>query len=121
MGPPPPRIPLYHRLMMGAGLRRAGVYVVAAVLVVVAGLFAAHLARPGDPYDSVRVEGVSPGATGGTAETRAVQWDSAHGRGVVDVQESDGVVRRYYMEDKGDGGTRVWGGTEVEPGSDSNG
>jgi len=107
--------------MMGAGLRRAGVYVVAAVLVVVAGLFAARLARPADPHASVRVEGVSPGAAGGTAETRAVQWNSAHGRGVVGVLESDGVVRRYYMEDKGNGGTRVWGGTEVEPGSENNG
>ncbi len=106
--------------MMGAAFRRAGVYVVAAVLVVVVGFFATRLAKPADPYASVRVEGVSSGASG-AAETRAVQWDSAHGRGVVDVQDSDGVVRRYYMEDKGNGGTRVWGGTEVEPGSEDSG
>ena len=112
MGPPPPRIPLYHRLMMGAGLRRAMVYVIAAVLVVVAGFYATRLARPDDPYDAVRVEGVSPGSDQRGAQTEAVQWDSEHGRGMADVRESDGVVRRYYMQNDG-GSMRVWGGDEA--------
>lgn len=100
--------------MMGAGLRRAGVYVVAAILVVVAGLYAARWARPSDPYRSVEVIGLSSGGGDASAETKSVHWDSARGRGVVDVQESDGVVRRYYMESGSGGGTRVWGGAAVE-------
>jgi len=115
MGPPPPRIPLYHRLLMGAGLRRATVYVIAAVLVIAAGFVAARLATPSDPYGEVRVEGVPPGSSGGSGRTEAMGWDAEQGRGVIDVRESDGVMRRYYMEDKGEEGVRVWGGVEVAP------
>jgi hypothetical protein len=97
---------------MGAGPRRALVYVLAAALVVVAGLFAVRLARPPDPYGEVRVQQVS---IEDGAQTERAQWDSEQGRGVMDVRESDGVVRRYYMESDGGDGMRVWGGEEVSP------
>ncbi|MFW6156297.1 MAG: hypothetical protein ACOC7J_03170 [Armatimonadota bacterium] len=118
---PPPRIPLYHRLMMGAGLRRALVYVIAAVLIVVAGISAARLSMPADPYESVHVESASPGAARGDAQTEAVRWDSERGRGIVDVRESDGVVRRYYMENDRNDGMRVWGGEEAPADSNDGG
>jgi len=113
MGPPPPRIPFHHRLLMGAGPRRALVYVIAAALVVLVGLFAARLSMPADPYGAVRVEQISHGAAGQGAQTERAQWDSEQGRGIMDVRESDGVVRRYYMESGGAKGMRVWGGDEV--------
>lgn len=97
------------------------VYVIAAVLVIVAGFVAARLAMPSDPYGAVRVEGVPPGSAGATGQTEAMRWDAEQGRGVVDVRESDGVVRRYYMEDKGEEGMRVWGGVEVAPESGGGG
>jgi hypothetical protein len=95
------------------------VYVIAAALVIVAGIFAVRLARPDDPYESVRVERVSEGASRPGARTERVQWDSERGRGVFDVREGDGVVRRYYMESDGADGMRVWGGEEVQPEEDS--
>ena len=98
---------------MGAGPRRAFVYVLAAALVVIAGLFAVRLARPPDPYGTVRVAPIFGGAGGEGAQTERAQWDSREGRGVMDVRESDGVVRRYYMESDGGDGVRVWGGEEV--------
>lgn len=113
MGPPPPRIPFHHRLLMGAGPRRAVVYLIAAALTLIAGAFAVRLATPPDPYGAVRVEHVPRGAGAPGAQTEQVQWDAEHGRGILDVRESDGAVRRYYMEDDG-GGMRVWGGAEVE-------
>lgn len=102
--------------MMGAGPRRALVYLIAACLVVVAGLFAVRLARPPDPYGAVRVDRVSAGASRPGATTESVQWDSEQGRGVMDVREGDGAVRRYYMESEDGAGMRVWGGQEVSPG-----
>lgn len=94
-------------------MRRAIVYVIACVLVIVAGLYAVRLARPDDPYGDIRIQGVSSGASEGDARTEAVRWDSEEGRGMVDVREGDGVVRRYYMESDGDDGVRVWGGDEA--------
>lgn len=98
---------------MGAGPRRALVYLIAAALVIIAGIAAVRLARPPDPYANVRVEQVPGGAAAAGSRTERVQWDSAEGRGVFDVRESDGVVRRYYMESDGDDGLRVWGGGEA--------
>jgi len=100
---------------MGAGPRRALVYLIAAALVIVAGGFAVRLASPPDPYGEVRVEPLSDGASRAGAHTERVQWDSKQGRGVVDVRESDGAVRRYYMENDGSDEMRVWGGGAVEP------
>ena len=104
-------MPFHYRLLMGAGPRRAVVYVLAAALVVVAGLFAVQLARPADPYGAVRVEQISGSRQ--DAETERAQWDSEQGRGFIDRRESDGVVRRYYMEDGSGSGVRIWGGDEV--------
>lgn len=98
---------------MGAGLRRALVYVIAAGLVVLAGVWAVRLSMPPDPYSTVHVEEVSAGASARGAATERARWDSEEGRGVMDVRESDGVVRRYYMESDGGDGMRVWGGDEV--------
>lgn len=100
---------------MGAGYRRAFVYVVAAALVIIAGVVAVHLARPADPFGPVRVERVGGDASQAGARTEQVQWDAEEGRGVLDVRESDGAVRRYYMEDSRGDGMRIWGGEEVEP------
>lgn len=86
-------------------------YLIAAALVVIAGTVAVRLARPADPYESIRVDTISDSA----AKTERVQWDSERGRGLVDVRESDGAVRRYYMENGGGAGVRVWGGAEVSP------
>ena len=100
----------YHRLMMGAGLRRVGVYAMAALLTIIVGLIAASLARPGDFPGRVRVEGAARSG----AATRSVGWDGEQGRAVVDVEEGDGTVRRYYMQKTDDERTRVWGGDAVE-------
>jgi hypothetical protein len=99
---------------MGAGPRRAFVYLIAAALVVAAGMIAARLSMPADPYGSVRVQHLSEGASRPGARTEQVQWDSEQGRGVVDVREGDGVIRRYFMESDGGDGMRVWGGDEVQ-------
>lgn len=104
--------------MMGAGPRRALVYLITAALVVVAGIFAVRLASPSDPYGEVPVQHLSRGASGSGAQTEQVQWDSEQGRGVVDVRESDGAVRRYYLEDSDGDEMRVWGGDEVQPDQD---
>ena len=101
--------------MMSAGPRRAVVYILAIALVIAVGLFAGRLARPADPYGAVRVERVSEGASQSGAQTERVEWDTETGRGVLDVRESDGAVRRYYMEDEGGDGMRVWGGDEIQP------
>jgi hypothetical protein len=106
---------LYHRFLMGAGYRRAIVYLIAAALVVISGIFAVRLARPADPFGPVRVQQVSGSAAERGAQTEQVQWDAEKGRGILDVRESDGAVRRYYMEDSGGNRMRVWGGDEVEP------
>ncbi len=100
----------YHRLMMGAGLRRVGVYAMAALLTILVGLIAASLARPGAPPGRVPVEGAARSG----AATRSVGWDGEQGRAVVDVEEGDGTVRRYYMQKTDDERTRVWGGDAVE-------
>ncbi len=111
---PPPRHPTYIRLLQGAGARRILVYILAGVLVLVSGLTAVRLARPADPYDSVRVERL-PGISGDeTAETTNVRWDAETGRTSIDVRESDGVVRRYYLENEGEG-LHIWGGEEAPP------
>ncbi len=96
---------------MGAGIRRAAVYLIAGVLVVVAGLIAVRFAQPEDPYDDVAVQRV--GGSGENTRTEAVRWDSEQGRGMIDVRESDGVVRRYYMQSDDEGDMRVWGGREA--------
>jgi hypothetical protein len=99
--------------MMGAAPRRAFVYVLAAALVLVAGVYAVRLSLPDDPYSSVRVQEVPSAVAAEGAETERVQWDSSQGRGVMDVRGTDGEVRRYYMEGSGRNGMRVWGGGEV--------
>ncbi|MFO8082389.1 MAG: hypothetical protein R6V07_19085 [Armatimonadota bacterium] len=88
---------------------------VAAALVIIAGMVAVHLARPPDPFGPVRVERVGGGASESGARTEQVQWDAEEGQGVLDVRESDGAVRRYYMEEGGGDGMRIWGGEEVDP------
>jgi hypothetical protein len=100
--------------MMGAGLRRVIVYLIACALVLVVGVVAARLTLPADPYPEIHVEGDASG-TGAVAETEAVRWDNERGRGTIDVRERDGVVRRYYMEETGEHGMRMWGGQKAPP------
>ncbi len=105
-------MPSYHRLMMGAGPRRAVVYVIAGLLTIVVGLVAAAFARPGGLHVAVPWSGASHDA--GIRSAGTVGLDSEHGRAIVDVEEHDGTVRRYYMEKTEDDRTRVWGGDLVE-------
>ena len=47
------------RLFSGASLRRGLVYVLAGVMIIIAGIVAVQLARPTDPYRDLR--SISPG------------------------------------------------------------
>ena len=98
----PPAPPAHHRMFAGAAARRASVYVSAAALVGVAGSAAARFATPGDPHGRIRVFG-SPASDRPAAEATRVEWDHEADRGAIDVRESDGVVRRYYMERQNSG------------------
>lgn len=110
----PPKEPALTRFAQGARLRRTMVYVLAAVLVTVAGVMAVEMSMPADPHASVRVEHL-PGTRGGdAAETQDVRFDPGTGTTAIDVRHSDGVVRRYFLREH-PGEVRIWGGDMAPP------
>ncbi len=112
--PSRPPVPLEQsRLLSGTKLRRSLVYLIAAALVLLAGTMAVRMALPPDPNARVAVETLPGLANTADAETTAVKWDVETGRTAIDVRESDGAVRRYFLEPADGGGLRIWGGDEA--------
>lgn len=78
-------------------MRRALVYVIAAVLIIYAGLTAARLALPPDPYGPVRVESL-PGYSGTSgAEPTKVTYDARSGHTFLELTEASGAIKRYRV------------------------
>lgn len=106
---PPPRVPQerWARLLEGARLRRALVYVIAAVLIIYAGATAVRLALPPDPHGPVRVESL-PGYSGasGGGPTK-VTYDAQTGHTFLETTDANGASRRYRVE-KETGGWQVY-------------
>lgn len=106
--PPAPPVRSASRLLEGAGLRRVLVYILAAVLILYAGLTAVRLAAPPDPYGPIRVETL-PGYSGTPgAEPTKVTYDAATGHTVLEVTQPDGSVKRFRVTRQGEEGWRVY-------------
>lgn len=104
----------HARWFRSARPRRIGIYLLAAVLVVVIGSWAARLARPPDPYGAITVTTL-PGITDPeNTQTTSVRWNPETGRTTIDVREPDGVVRRYVVQSE-NGELTIWGSAEAPP------
>lgn len=98
----------WSRLVASARARRAIVYLLTAALIVTAAVFGVRLALPPDPYAPVHVQRVPGVSSQEGAATTEVTYDAESERAAVSVQEADGTIRRYYVE-------QVDGQWQIEP------
>ena len=88
----------WSRRVASARVRRALVYLLAAALIITAAVFGVRLASPPDPYGPIHVQRIPGVSSQEGAATTEVTYDAQDGRAAISVQEADGTVRRYYVE-----------------------